>query len=279
METVKSHPGTTGTAASKGDTQVSAEDASVRAVHRTILVLNCMADLEDSISIRDLSLRVNLPRSTVQRLLASLQAEGLVHQHSDRASYRLGAGAYRLVAKINGRLNLRTQALPVMTRARDLSKQGVTLSIREGDHSVVIESVDGTALMRGFFRPGDRMPLYVGAAGKLTMSDLPEEEVDNIIASTGLEPLTPNTITDPGALKAELARIRQKGYSTSDGERYLGLYGLAAPVRDYTGRMVAALFLNGPRQEFVATRHNSMVKIVAEAADEISLRMGFGGKP
>jgi DNA-binding IclR family transcriptional regulator len=259
--------------------ELSSEDGIVRTVHRALLLLDSMAEVEGEISIRDLSRRVGLPRSTVQRLLASLEAEGMVHQHSNRASYRLGAGIYQFVAKVHNRLDLRLRALPVMKHARDLSKQTVTLSIREGDYATVIDSVEGTGPLRGAFHPGDRIPLYVGAAGKLILSSLSEEEADSRLASMDLEPLTKNTICDPAKLKTELELIRRQGYSTSDGERYIGLFAVAAPVRDYTGSVIAAVFLNGPRQEFVGSQLAAKIGIVREAAEEISERMGFDLDP
>lgn len=254
---------------------MAGEDGLTRSVHRALLLLDCLADVEDGASIRDLSRRLELPKSTVQRLLASLEAEGLVHQHSDRGSYRLSAGIYRFVAKIHGRLDLRSQALPVMRQARDRSRQSVALMVREGDHRICVESLEGLDPLRGFVGLGDRLPLYSGASGKLLLAFAPGAEAEEMTAPARLVPLTRHTIVDSERLRSELELIRHQGYSTADQERYEGFCSVAAPIRDFSGQVVAALTIFGAQRPFTGESLSSMIEIVRASSAEISDRMGF----
>lgn len=141
---------------------------------------------------------------------------------------------------------------------------------------VCIESLEGQQPLRGVISVGDRLPLHCGASGKLLLAFLADEKADRIIAQKRLIKFTERTITDPIKLKRELRLIRGRQYAISRDERTYGVTSLATPLRDVTGKMIAALAISGPNIRFNRKRLPELVDLAKESADSISQKLGFG---
>jgi IclR family acetate operon transcriptional repressor len=119
--------------------------------------------------------------------------------------------------------------------------QTVHLALRSGDHAVYTHKVEADQPYSMASRLGMRLPLHCTSIGKAILAHLPDSEIDEIIAARGLERRTPNTLTDPARLRADLARVRDVGYAMDDEENETTIRCLGAPVLDAKGYPVGAV--------------------------------------
>lgn len=189
-------------------------------------------------SLFQISRNLGFPPSTVRRLLKVMMSRRLIQQDGTTKLYRLGPGLFYLAAVAREGLEIRSIALPVMERLRDLTGENAVLhELRDGKR-VCIEKVESKEVLRDTLRVGDQFPAHAGASGKALLAYLPPEELRNYLKAThGLKALTPRTITEPKKLAAELTRIKKRGFAFSCGERVMdGLCAISAPIFDSEGR-------------------------------------------
>ena len=149
----------------------------------------------------------------------------------------------------------------------------VHLGILDGHEAVCVDRIESRHLIRLSAEVGKRFPLHVGAVPKLLFAHLPEEQSEAVIAR-GLPAYTRHTITDRDALRAELAEIHAKGYAVSDEDLDVGGSAVAAPIRDRTGAVVAAVSVAGPTARVSPRLHTEYRALVVEAAARISASLG-----
>ena len=244
---------------------------TIPVVDRMMGILGVLERLDSGATIRDLSARLVLPRSTVYRILNTLQGHDMVHRR-DNGSYRLGRRLLSLAAHVASSaadFDLAAVSQPFLDRTAAKLGDSVKLSVVDGDGVLVLAVAQGRRAYALTVAPGQRLPLHAGAAGKLLLAHLPSERLATVF-SRPLEQLTEHTITDPKRLRAELVRIRKKGRSRDDGESAPGIHAFAAPVTGPGGRVVAALsipFMTGT----AASRMDELERAVVKTAHEISV--------
>jgi DNA-binding IclR family transcriptional regulator len=250
--------------------------ATVQSVERAIAILKSFSVDEPELGVGELSRRLGLAKSTVFRLLATLEAGGLVAKNPQTGLYRLGVDLIGLADSVTGYANLRHVARPHLRDLAYTLQETVSLSILDRNDAVNVEQIvpPGRLVMRvGWV--GRRMPVHAVSAGRAIIAFLPEEEVARLLGDGHLEALTPHTITDPQRLRAELARVREQGYATAFEELEEGLNALAAPVRNHEGRVIASVSVSGPAYRLTRERVREVAPLVIQTADRISREMGF----
>lgn len=261
--------GSNGTAPFNGDVGLQ------RTIRRVIGVIEHLAGKDGSVSVRQIAEDMGVPKSAVQRILSALHSEGLVLLDDESGSYRLSGGIYRLVTKLEARLDLRAQAARDMRRLRDLAGETVGLMVREGRERVCLESLEGRSPIRVSLSPGQRVPLYCGGSAKLLLAAMNDADIQQYLSSVELVPFTEGTITDPSELLAEIERIREQGYATSFGEHDRGMYSVAAPISDYTGSVVGAIVVAGARSSIDESDGlPRLIDLVCDAATNVSVKLG-----
>lgn len=227
------------------------------------------------LSVRDLAGRLGLSKSTVHRLLVSLAALGLVEQDQETGQYRLGLRLYELGTLVAVHIDLHEAATPCITELRNRTGEAVQVAVLEGRESLYVERLESTHTLRMFIREGYRIPANCSANGKVLLAHLPEEELERLL--DGWVPLarTPHSITDPDVLRKELAAVRRRGYATNVNEAEVGVASVAAPIRNWTGAVVAAVSLAGPVVRMNRGALRALAPIVGETAEAISQRLGY----
>jgi DNA-binding IclR family transcriptional regulator len=218
-----------------------------------------------------------LPRATTHRLLSALRDLGYLHYDAATREFRLG---YKLLERgylVSEQIELRPVARPHMERLRDETGETVSLQVVDGDQGIYVEKVEPLAGFRLWTRVGMRRPLHAGCSMKVLLAHLPSDRIDQIIRC-GLPVMTPLTITDPARLRRDLLAIRAKGYAVTFGESHEGVHGVAAPVRDHAGRVVASVSVLGPAPRIPRDRIAELIIKVARAAWEISRDLGYAAR-
>ncbi len=219
------------------------------ALKHTIPVIDRMMDVlgqlerqAEGVTIRELTKRLSLPRTTVYRILNTLQQHDVVRR-DDGGGYHLGHRLLSMASQVSTKMHeidLAAIGQPFLDRLASEVGEGIKLSVIDDQGIMVLAAAAGRREYALTVVPGQRMPIHAGAAGKLLLAHLSPDRQAHWLA-TPLVAFTPRTITDPKRLKSEMAKIRRLGWAQDKGESAPSIQAYAAPVFSKDGRMVAAL--------------------------------------
>ena len=243
---------------------------SVKTVDRLVAIIDSFSASRLSWSLTDLSEHLDVPKSTLHRFMRSLEAHRILRQDAESKRWHLG---YHLV--VWGNLAeqskpMRDLALPVMRSLAADTGETVLLTVYRGQEVVCVEKVESSHSVRLALDAGSRQYPHAGASSKVLMAHLPEDEIDSIIETQGLPEVCVNTITSEAELSQELGRIRELGYALSVEETDLGAWGVATPIRDWDGEIVAAIGVAGPTSRLGERLTEKYVGCCEEASRRIS---------
>jgi DNA-binding IclR family transcriptional regulator len=224
--------------------------------------------------VSELGRKLSLHKSTVSRLLATLESEGLLERAPGTEKYRLGHEILRLAGQAAHLGDVRSVARPVLVELAEVSRETANLAVLEGTQVHNVDQVSGPHLVRIGNWVGRRTPPHCVANGKALLAYQPSAEIERLLEAP-LEVFTPHTITDPAALRAELALVRAQGYASAVGEIEDGLNAVAAAVYDAAGQVSAAVSVSGPAYRVTAERIPELAQLTRAAAAKISARLGY----
>ena len=245
---------------------------SVQSVDRAISILQVLAR-RGLTSVTVLSQDLALHKSTVSRLLGTLEARGLVEHIPGRGGYRLDYGVVQLAERVATKPDLVVTSRPVCTALADDRGETANVVVLEGRQIVTVDQVIGNSSVTAVNWMGRRLPLHVTASGKVFLAHLPAAELDEMLAQ-GLDRYTERTIVDPGALRDQLAQVRERDYGWVVEEQEVGLIAVAAPIRALDGRVIAAIAASGPTFRIDPEQIPELAARVQAAAARISERNG-----
>ena len=216
------------------------EKKTVRAVERALDVLLCFASGHEW-GLTEIAGQVGLHKSTVHRLLATLEDKGFVTRDAATDKYRLGLSVLELSANLWRSDDPSVALLPEMERLRDRLGETVSLYVRDRAERVRIQAVQSTQAIRRVATVGARLPLSVGASSKVLLA-FAEPAVRKAVLADASWP----AYLDRGSFGKQLDEIVKTGYATSYEEREPGAAAAAAPIFNRSGKLVAALSVSGP---------------------------------
>jgi DNA-binding IclR family transcriptional regulator len=256
---------------------VPAGRQTVQSVERTFDVLEALAAARQPVAISELSQKLGLHISTVHRLLGTLIERGYARQDEASGRYAIGSRLMELAGGLGEQVDLRQEAHPFLEQLASQVGETANLSVRSGNNLVYIDQVQSARLVRMFTRVGSSAPLYCTGSGKLFLaySDNFEHDLNRFLLETSLEPRTPATITTPQALREELRRIRERGYSFDNEEMEEGVVCVAAPVFDRDSQLVAAISVSGPIGRMLSTDSSRIIEPLRQSAARISRSLGY----
>jgi DNA-binding IclR family transcriptional regulator len=256
-------------------TPVEKEATSGRlsSVTSALLVLKVFSEDEAEIGISNLAKRLGLAKSTVHRLAVTLASEGFLEQNPDNGRYRLGLSLFSLGTLVRRRMDVSTQGLPLLGLLRDRTQEAVHLAILDQTDIMYLYNLESSQAISIRSYLGARKPAHCTAEGRVMLAFAAQNIVAKVVKS-GLVARTPKTNTDPAVLLKSLEEARLGGYSIDDEESEVGMRGVAAPIRDISGRVIAAVGLAGPIQRVTKKELRGYVPQVVSTADAISARLG-----
>lgn len=246
----------------------------VQAIDRAVAILRCFDARHPDLGISDIARRTGLSTSTTHRLLVSMQSNHLVRQTSSRR-YGLGPLLVQLARSGAVPTTLRDAALPGMAALRDELDETVGLHELLGtSERVVVDQMESRQqLRRTYTEIGMPIALPHGAPGKAILSMLAPALQEGCL-SRPIEPVTPRTITDPEALRRQLAQVRARGWAVSHSERTPGIRAVAAPLYDHTGSVVGALGISAPEVRVDDARAEALGMRARDVAWQVSRMLG-----
>lgn len=250
----------------------TSETRSVVALRRGLSILDVFLSGREELGVNEIARLLSMHKSTVSRLCSTLEQSGYLARSSTSDRYRLGARMRQLTGASS--LDLRAAARDVLHHLVETSGETVTMVVREGLDILTVEVIDGPRMMRMQTRIGAKTEIHASAGAKAILANLPDEEVERIVATWPLSQFTPNTITDTASLLRHLEETRTRGYSIDREELEVGLRCVGAPVHDQSGRVVAAIACSGPRHRLGDAEIARLGEMVRQSADAISARLG-----
>ena len=243
----------------------------MQSVERAFLLLRTLA--QGPLGVTDLAERVDLPKSTVARLLSALESEGAVAQVEAGGAYRIGDGLIDIAGAVPAGRNLITAARPHLLELTDAMGEVAGLSIIENGRAHYLDQTQISSDIQIRDWTGEYTPLHVVASGLVMLAHLPADQQDEILGQP-LEASTQWSVVDPSAIRDRLTQIRSLGYVWVYEEFAEDLNSVAAPVLDLDSQPLAALHVQGPAYRFPDPdlAHDHGLAVVA-AANRLSAQL------
>jgi DNA-binding IclR family transcriptional regulator len=244
-------------------------------VVKAMAVLEALVHAEHPQRLTDLAHELTLTKPNVYRLLGTLAHLGYVQQDGDTGLYRPTLKVYELGSLLVGRVDLVTVARPVLHRLSEQARESTQLAVFDGGYVVYVDKVDSPQPIKAITTIGSRVPASCVSTGKALLAWLPAEATRESIAL--VKRFTPATKVTRRALERDFEDARRLGYAVNRGEWRADVGGIAAPVRDRLGKVVASLGVWGAEPDLLGTRREELAGFVLAAANEVSGSLGYLG--
>jgi IclR family transcriptional regulator, KDG regulon repressor len=250
--------------------------STIKSLVKTLRLLKLFSPQHNVWTAEDMVSILGYHKSSVQRILATLEKEGFLSKATPhRSEYRLGPDILFLGNVAEMSLDLRSVARPIMADLVHRARETCYLCVADQGQCLYIDKVECSQPIRIINQIGQRNPMHCTGVGKALMSGMADDAIDRLIESRGLNAHTRNTITDPRQLRQQIDGIRRNGIARDNEELDLGVKCVAAPIRGRSGAVVAAISLSGPTQRFTPAAIQRFEKEVKGASTKISRALGF----
>jgi len=248
----------------------------IQTVSRALDLLEQFQEGDAELGITDLSNRLNLQKNNVFRLVVTLKAKNYIEMNASTGKYRLGTKTRALGQTARRSIDFASHARPFLHDLKQHSHETCYFSVIKDGYTCYLESVESDLPVRVAQQVGSSRPLYCTAAGRVQLAFMEPHRRKELLPDSAMKRLTARTITDPGLLNAELARVAQQGYAIDDQEHDAGVMEIAAPVFDSTGAVIGALSILGPEMRLAGSLLESgLPALVCQSAARLSSVLGY----
>lgn len=239
-------------------------------LQQAVDVLDCFTGENSNLSLADLNTMLEIPKSTIHRIVISLLDAGVLYYDQKSQQYSLGTKVLRWGGSFLNRLKIQDIVRSYLEDFRDQTGETATLTVLVGTKRMYLTQVESNSEMRMSVELGKLLPLYAGANGKVILAFLEQRLFDQVISEQSLQSLTETTITNKDELKEELQRIKEDGFAVSHGERVSGSVSVAAPLFSISGELVGSIGLSGPANRFTVEKAREWGPLISKTVKEIS---------
>ncbi|WP_170595706.1 IclR family transcriptional regulator [Ruegeria arenilitoris] len=251
-------------------TDTQDKDTQIPTNLRLLLILEEVARRGVAVKPADLIEALGLAKPTVHRLLQTAEAEGFLQRDLDGRSYGPGHRLRQMSVNTVSSEHLRTARLAILRGVADEIGETCNLAIPDREGMIYLDRVETKWPLRIQLPIGTQVPFHCTASGKMYLSTLRRNTLDGFLSARGLTANTEKTITDPKAMRAEIAKIAQNGYSTDDEEFMPGMAAVAVPVFDENDRLAATLSVHAPTQRHDLTSLQQFLPLLQSGALKLS---------
>ncbi|MNH86866.1 Transcriptional regulator KdgR [compost metagenome] len=247
---------------------------SINSIEKALDVIEVLSE-HDSLSLIELVELVNQPKSSLYRIILTLEKRGFISRSDEDGKYCLGFKQLVITKNLLDRSSLRTAALAEMHKLVETYGDTVNLCVISNDEVLYVEIIEGTYALRMSDKVGSKAPFHATATGKTLAAYLPAEEVKRMILDKGLPAYTPYTLQDEASLLQELVKVKEQGYAVDYEEIVQGARCIAAPIFNRFGKVEGAISLSGAQHRFPDERIATIAKDICETGNRISLKLGY----
>ncbi|MEG1548112.1 MAG: IclR family transcriptional regulator [Clostridia bacterium] len=252
---------------------VSNDKSEVASLDKAIRTLKFLSTVEGDVTLTTLAENVDLPKSTLVRLLNTLKGHGMVLQDDETKRYRLGWALIYMGQAATKSFNLIKLIHPHLDQLSRETGESASLIMLRKNKVVYVDQVSGNNMIRGVPRIGAELFLHASASGKVLLSHLTEKQVNQILAGYAFTRFTDKTICDPAVFREVLSQTHSLGYALDDEEGELGCRCIAAPITDWNGKIVASVTITGPTSRIGLDDIPRLADTVVRIAKQASLSL------
>jgi DNA-binding IclR family transcriptional regulator len=237
---------------------------------RLLLVLEEIARVGRPVTPTDANALIGLPKPTIHRLFATLEAEGFLQRDLDGRSYAAGQRLRQLATNVLSSLSVRTARLAVLNALAAEIGETCNVAVPDRDAMLYLERVETKWPLRIQLPVGSHVPFYCTASGKMYLSTLNGAHLQSYLGAAPRAARTAKTITDTSRLREEIDRTQERGYAQDDEEFMDGMIALAVPIHDDQGRMLSTLSFHAPTQRLTLEQARAHLPRLRQAAGEMT---------
>jgi IclR family pca regulon transcriptional regulator len=249
---------------------------NVEALARGLDILGLFSPQNTSLSLMEVASQLELNKSTVFRLVSTLESMGYLERDSQTRRYRPSLKILHLGYTVINSLEVRQVARPHLESLSREVEETVSLCVLDGNHVIYVDRVRNKSIVGVLLKIGSRIPAHSATVGKVLLADLTPGELDTFLNSAELTPCTSRTISEREALVAELSKVKKNGFAICDGELAIGLRAAGAPIYNHEQKAIAAVNVSG--SSTTITLHHLkkvIVPAVVRTAAQISFALGY----
>ncbi len=248
---------------------------AVQAVSNAIDILELLGDSDNELSITDIVSTLNLTRSNVNKLLATLEMLGYVEHNRYTGNFRLGVKTFQISQAYINKLNLIEISIQVLQQLKNDTNESAYISVLREGNVVYLNVVETEQAVRVLPRIGNVGPAYATATGKAQLAFYDPMELEKLYSGE-FKKITPNTIKNFDQLKDELDEIKRNGYAVDNEEYELGVRCVGAPIKDFMGNIIAGISVSAPSERMpMDSVRDSVAPMVLESAKVLSKKFGY----
>lgn len=248
---------------------------NIKAVERCFEILDLFAQIDDPITVQAVCQHLGLNSNMAFRMLSTMVQTGYLQKDEKSGVYSISLKVLTLSRKALMSMEIRRVVMPFLEMLRTkYPKANLNLGVLYQGDVVVIERIDSMSLPRTYFSPGKTLPFHATGLGKALICELPETELDTMIEKKGLKAFTPNTITNPEALKKELEKVRAQHFSKDRSEFIPNDNCNAFPLRDASDKIIAAISISAFESYMTIAELEETIPVWTETARNISFFLG-----
>jgi DNA-binding IclR family transcriptional regulator len=253
------------------------EGSQIQVIDRAVGLVQTLADADGPLGLREIARRSDLSASTTRRILGALCHHGLCEQ-THTGAYGLGLALFELGMRVEAGLDIRTRSLPTLKWLSGESHLTVFMCVRRDERAIAIERIDGRYAFSLALTLGGALPLYAGAAPRVLMSYLPEEETLRVLKEHPPVRFTEHTLVDQKELMADLRLSRERGYVISNEDLTPGVAAVGVPVFGHLSddQPAAAISVAGLVPQLLGDQFERQLGLLRAAAQDISRELGHG---
>ena len=252
--------------------------AELESVELVLRLVELLAAAREPRGVTDIARELGISKARAHRHLRALVQRGYARQDARSEGYEIGVKVLALGEAVRDRFDVLGAVRPVMGPLREATGLAVTATALVEGAVVVLEMLQGKALIAFAVRPGARLDFHASAHGLIALAFGPPELMETALARP-LQAWTEHTLTDPAQVRAEVERVRRRGWATAEDAVQIGVNALASPVFDHRGDWRGAVALVGASRDIPQTPSDALTDLVTRAAAEASRALGWGGAP
>ena len=254
---------------------------TMKSLTKALDILDLFLDNQGELALSQIAKLSGLNKTTVSRIVSTLVRHGYLKQKEKRGKYSLGTIYLSFSGVVKGKLQLRSTAIPYLTKLSQQTHESVIIAYGNGSEEIFTETFHDTSRPNNVLTivplEGTGMPLHSTATGKILLADMSDEELEEYFKNKHLRHYTPNTIMNINDMRNHLIIVRQEGVAFDDEEFSPGVRGVAAGIRDSEGKIVGSFAVLAPSVRLSRAGMRELVPDVKSYADEISRELGFRG--
>lgn len=245
---------------------------NIQSIERAVAIMRCFSEQQPELGVTEISRCTNLHKSTVSRILSTLQKEGFISQNANTGKYRLGVGLISLAGVALGRIDVRAAAFDHLDTLVEQTGEGVSASVLDGTEAVIVLHKPSPNPVRYVNWIGRRLPLHCTSSGKVLLAGL-APELREVLLHRSMQHYTGNTVVSCADLLEELMAIAGRGFAIVLEEHEQGTNSIAAPICNHDGEVVGAVSVSGPAfrlpEEILRERLDPLLATAARVSAEL----------